>query len=92
MRRKHPKISLTLPAEVVDDLDYVSGRLSITRSALVSSILPEGLHALRELAERLPINPTPEDVVRLRGESEALVRERIESLKGMADDLFAERR
>ncbi|GHS84517.1 hypothetical protein PAGU2196_53510 [Pseudomonas sp. PAGU 2196] len=92
MRRKHPKISLTLPAEIVDDLDYVAARLSITRSALVSSMLPEGLHVLRELAELLPINPTPKDVVRLRGESEAVVRERIESLKGMADDLFTERR
>lgn len=89
MKRKLPKISITISPEVLDDLDYVSGRLSISRSALIGSMLPDGLHALRELAEKLPINPTPEDVKRLRGESEQVVRDRIESLKGMADDLFA---
>ncbi|KTT15715.1 hypothetical protein [Pseudomonas parafulva] len=89
MKRKLPKISITISPEVLDDLDFVAGRLSISRSALIGSMLPEGLHALRELAELLPLNPTPEDVVRLRGESELVVRSRIESLKGMADDLFS---
>lgn len=89
MKRNLAKISITIPPEVLADLDFVAGKLSISRSALVGSMLPDGLRALRELAELIPVNPTPEDVVRLRGESEAVVRERIEMLKGMADDLFS---
>lgn len=89
MKRNLAKISITIPPEVLADLDFVVGKLSISRSALVGSMLEDGLPALRELAELIPVNPTPEDVVRLRGESETVVRERIEMLKGMANDLFS---
>lgn len=91
MKRNLPRISITLPADVLDDLDFVSNKLSISRSALIGSMLPDGLRVLRELAEQIPLNPTPEDVVRLRGASEAIVQGRIDQLKGMAHDLFSDR-
>lgn len=90
MKRSLPKISITIDPALLDDLDYVAGKLSISRSALIGTVLPDHVAAMRELAAKLPINPTPEDVVRLRGMSAEVVRSRIESLKGMADDLFAD--
>lgn len=89
MRRNLSKISITVPPELVADLDYVSGRLGVSRSALISEILPESLGIMRSMLEQVPLNPTPEDVLRFRGESADLVRGKIESLKGMTDDLFA---
>jgi hypothetical protein len=89
MRRNLSKISITVPPELVADLDYVSGRLGVSRSALISEVLPESLVIMRAMLEQVPLNPTPEDVLRFRGESADLVRSKIESLKGMTDDLFA---
>ncbi|MNF71835.1 hypothetical protein D3C85_912240 [compost metagenome] len=89
MRRNLSKISVTVPPELVADLDYVAGRLGISRSALIASILPETLGIMRAMLEQVPLNPTPDDVLRFRGESAELVREKIEALKGMTDDLFA---
>lgn len=89
MRRNLSKISITVPPELVADLDYVSRRLGVSRSALISEILPESLGIMRSMLEQVPLNPTPEDVLRFRGESAELVRGKIESLKGMTDDLFA---
>lgn len=89
MRRNLSKISITVPPELVADLDYVSGRLGVSRSALISEVLPESLSVMRTMLEQVPLNPTPEDVLRFRGESADLVRSKIESLKGMTDDLFA---
>lgn len=89
MRRNLSKISITVPPELVADLDYVSGRLGVSRSALISEILPESLVIMRTMLEQVPLNPTPDDVLRFRGESAELVRGKIESLKGMTDDLFA---
>lgn len=91
MRRNLSKISITVPPELVADLDYVSGRLGVSRSALISEILPESLGFMRSMLEQVPLNPTPEDVLRFRGDSAELVRGKIESLKGMTDDLFAKR-
>lgn len=91
MRRNLSKISITVPPELVADLDYVSARLGVSRSALISEILPESLGIMRSMLEQVPLNPTPEDVLRFRGESAELVRGKIESLKGMTDDLFAKR-
>ena len=90
MRRNLSKIS-NVPPELVTDLDYVAGRLGVSRSALISEILPESLSFMRTMLEQVPLNPTPDDVLRFRGESAELVRVKIESIKGMTDDLFAKR-
>jgi hypothetical protein len=90
MKRNLKKISVTLPPDLVDGLDYVSGRLGVSRSALIGQILPDSIEVLRGLLVDVPENPTPEDVIQFRGASAAEIRVRIEQVKGMADDLFAE--
>lgn len=89
MRRNLSKISITAPPELVADLDYVAGRLGVSRSALIAQVLPEPLRTMRALLEQVPLNPTPEDVLRFRGESAGLVRQKIDSLRDLGDDLFS---
>lgn len=89
MRRNLSKISITIPPELLVDLDYVSGRLGVSRSALIAEVLPEALGFMRGMLEQVPLNPTPDDVLRFRGESAELVRKKIDSIREMSDDLFA---
>ncbi|MNC21851.1 hypothetical protein D3C87_1788240 [compost metagenome] len=89
MNRNLRKISITVPPALLDDLDYVAGRLGVSRSALIAELLPQSLSIMRAMLSQVPLNPTPEDVLRFRGESAELVRQKIESLKGMSDDLFS---
>lgn len=88
MRRNLSKISVTVPPELVADMDYVASRLGVSRSALIAGILPEALHSMRSMLEQVPLNPSPDDVLRFRGESAELVRQKIDSLKDMGDDLL----
>jgi len=44
---------------------------------------------LRKLMEAVPEDPGEQDMLRLRGESRALIEERIGNAQGMADDLFS---
>lgn len=82
------RTTFTVPDDLVRDLAYLSKRVGVSRSALVSSLLTQPVHDLRHLVEQIPESPTPADVRRLRGESEKIVHERLEALKGLEDDLF----
>ena len=86
---KTSKISVSLPPELVADLDYLSGRMGVSRSALIAEFMSEAAAETRRLLELVPPNPTPADVLRMRGQSEEVIRARIDSLKGMIDDLFS---
>jgi hypothetical protein len=90
MRRNLSKISITIPPELLGDLDYVSGRLGISRSALIAEVMPQALGVMRSMLEQVPLNPTPDDVHRFRGDSVEIIREKIDSLRGLSDDLFAD--
>lgn len=90
MKRNLSKISVTLPPELVESLDYVAGRLGVSRSALISEFLGEAMGTLRPLLDTIPLSPTETDKLRFRGESEEVIRKRLESLKGLIDDLFAQ--
>jgi hypothetical protein len=83
------KVSLTLEESLVADLVHVAARLGISRSALCSMILAQSLPSARQVVDLIPASPTPQDVVRYRGESEAIVEERMESLRRVNSDLFA---
>lgn len=87
---KSRKVSLSLDANLVANLDYLSSRMSVSRSALVTQLLLDGVAHMRRLVEVIPPNPTPADLVRMRGESIGEVRARIESLKSLENDLFSE--
>lgn len=83
------KISVSLPAELVADLDYLSGRMGVSRSAIIAEFMSEAVAETRRLMELVPPNPTPAEVLRMRGQSEEAIRARLESIKGMTDDLFS---
>lgn len=83
------KVSLSVPPHLVADLDHVSGRLGISRSALVSQLLDSALPDMRRLIDLIPPAPSAADLVRFRGESADVVRSRVESVRQSADDLFS---
>lgn len=85
---KARKITISLPPSVCSDLDSVSARLGVSRSSVVSQILGPALADVARLLTVLPLSPKPEDVLRLRGASEELIRERLAEvgLLGGSDD------
>lgn len=85
----HRKITVSLPDFVVNDLDYVSHRISATRSALLTNMLTEPAATLRAMLEELPVNPTEEDILRSRGSSARIIDERIQKIKDTESDLFS---
>lgn len=82
------KITFSVPDVVVENLDYVSGRIGVSRSSLLSQLLEQPLSDLTGLVKSVPENPTSADVVRFRGNSEALVQERVDSLRSLGNDLL----
>lgn len=82
------KVSLSLDEGQVEDLDVISQRLSISRSALVSQLLAEALPEMRRVVELIPAAPTAADLVRFRGESASIVEARMEKLRQATTDLF----
>lgn len=86
---KMRKITISMPEELVTNLDYLAVRTGTSRSAIISEFLADGVEHTRKLFELIPPNPTPADVVRMRGQSEGIVRDRLASLQGMAHDLFS---
>lgn len=86
---KTNKISVSLASQLVDDLDFISKRTGVSRSAIISEFLLEAVAETRKVFEMIPPNPTPADMVRMRGESEEVIRQRLASLQGITDDLFS---
>ncbi len=86
---KMVKIAMSMPPALVDDLDYLTGRLGVSRSALAAELLSDAVSEMRRVVSLIPPNPTPADLLRMRGESEAFIRQRIASATHMADDLFS---
>lgn len=83
------RISLSLPPGLVEDLDYISDRLGISRSAFVTELLSQsGLSSLRALLAAVPESPTSDDIRRFRGGSRELIRARVEGLQQLQGGLF----
>lgn len=85
------KVSLALNPQLVDDLDYLTARLGVSRSAFVSEILTQAAADVRRLLEVIPESPQPADAVRFRGDSVEVVKQRLASLQQVLDgtDLFS---
>lgn len=83
------KVSVSLPASLVDDLDYLGARLGVSRSAMIAELLTDSVAEMRKIVALVPPNPTPAELLRMRGESESVIRDRISQVKGMTNDLFA---
>lgn len=71
------RTTLTLDDDLYRDLTYLSQRMGVSRSALVSRLLDEAVSDLRGLVEQVPESPSPETLLRLRGQSERLIDERL---------------
>lgn len=81
---------MALDESVTVELDYLSKRLGVSKSALVNEILKESLPTMSEVFRLIPDAPTPEDVVRFRGESAKIVQQRLDFVKRTSPDLFGE--
>ena len=88
MASKTVRMSFSLPREFQRDLDYLSERMGISKSALLSDLLTAPLHDLRELVASVPPQPTEDDLLRARGRSHALIQGRIEAYRNAQKDLF----
>lgn len=83
------RVSLSLPSSVVEDLDYISNRLGISRSGFLTQVLLQSdLASLRALLASIPESPTDDDVKRFRGSSVDFIRERVEALQQLQGGLF----
>lgn len=89
------KTSLSLSPSLVADLDYVSKRMGVSRSALVCNILAEPVSDMRSILDEILAGADADmksaDPVRFRGKSADLVDERVEQFKALVagDDLFS---
>lgn len=83
------RVSLSLSDQTADHLTYLSERMRISRSSLVERLMAEPAADLVRLVQAIPANPTDEDVRRLRGQSWAVVEERVQNLRGMSNDLLS---
>lgn len=91
MSQKMVRMSFTVPPAIRQNLDYLSTRMGVTKSALVSELLATPLSDLRDLMELVPDNPTESDLLRARGHSNELIAARLRSLRSLEGDLFDDR-
>lgn len=89
-----PRTSMSLPAEFIRDLNYVSKRMGITKSALLTQVAQEGVSELAKLFSQLPEDPTEfteEKRQRLRGDSILQIEQRYKEVQDQLNgyDLFA---
>jgi len=78
------KISVSIPSPLFDDLQYLSARLGVSRSALVTELLGEALPVVVGLLRMVPEGASPDDVRRFRGASVDIVRERVAEAQRLA--------
>lgn len=91
MSEKMVRMSFTVPPSVRANLDYLSTRMGVTKSALLTELITTPLGDLRDLMEMVPDNPTREDVLRASGRSNELIAARLRSLRSIEGDLFDDR-
>jgi hypothetical protein len=91
MSEKVVRMSFTVPPSIRSDLDYLSARTGVTKSAILSELLTTPLSDLKSLMEMVPENPTKEDVLRASGRSNELISARLRSLRSIEGDLFDDR-
>lgn len=74
------RLSISCPQALASDLNFVSRRLSISKSAIVTTLLQEGLRDFRMLLESLPPDPDDKDMARFRGASAEMIVARMQSI------------
>lgn len=69
--------TFSLQESLDDNLTVIHRKMGIAKSALVNELLSEPVAVLCDLVKKLPDVPTSEDMRRLRGDSIAVVQERL---------------
>jgi hypothetical protein len=69
--------SYSLPAQIAVAIQRVATHMNVSQSALVAELIGESVLQMEQMFRNTPVDPSPEDVRRLRGESIALVQERV---------------
>lgn len=83
------RCTMSLPSDLVDKLDKLSAVLGVSRSALVSEFLSESVGILDSMIQTAAV-PSPENLLRLRGDSVRVVQDKVAELKTLLDgDLFS---
>lgn len=83
------RVSVSLPTHLADDVDYVSSRLGMTRSAFITQFLLGGeLDKLRSILSAIPEDPSEADVKRYRGDSRAYIADQLAKLQELQGGLF----
>ena len=77
------RLTISLPPDQYHDLAYISQRMGISRSAVLTQMLGDGLAHARRLVACVPESPDDYTVSRYRGDSKEIIRERLQTL--MAD-------
>ena len=84
------KISITLPEEILADLSMIANAMGISRSAFIAELLSEPIGEMMAVARAIPQNPTKTDLLRFRGESEAMIKGKMRELDRMVKELYSE--
>jgi len=83
------RVSISMPADLVENLDYVSRRLGISRSAfLTQTLLDARLDRLRAVLASIPEDSSEADTRRYRGDSRDYIRHQLERVQRLQGGLF----
>jgi len=74
------RLSLSVPSELAADLNFISRRMSISKSAVITELVGKGLKDFRMLLEALPPEPSDTDMKRFRGTSAEMITNRMQSI------------
>ena len=77
---KTKRVSMTLPIDLVDSLDFVSNRLQVSRSSLISEILITNISPIREIIQQVSPETDAKDGSTSLSRDPAKVREYLDSL------------
>lgn len=86
------KVSVSLPLDVLEQVDFVASRFRMTRSAFISSLLSDTMPSIMKVAQCIPPEGQEcdgETVKRFRGASAELISDSMKILRsGESGDLL----
>lgn len=83
---KMKRVSLSLPENLVNQLDRVSGVQGISRSAMISALLAESFTILDSML-KAEVDPSTEGLRRFRGDSVEFVNEKVAEIKELLQSM-----